>query len=79
MLATGPASPALLDGKPDKITAPLFSVNMYKQIFSTTPIVHFFDLQILGLQDTSKNDTIVQTVVFNIFVFAQIFDSFNSR
>ena len=32
-LATDPASPALLDRKPDKKTAPLFSSDMYKQIF----------------------------------------------
>jgi Ca2+-transporting ATPase len=32
-LATDPASPALLDRKPDKLTSPLFTVNMYKQIF----------------------------------------------
>ena len=85
-LATDPASPVLLDRKPDKLTSPLFTVDMYKQIFlqSTyqiivTLIFHFFGLQILGLDDTSTNDTVVQTVVFNIFVFAQIANSFNSR
>lgn len=85
-LATDPASPVLLDRKPDKLTAPLFTVNMYKQILfqsayqiAVTLIVHFYGLQILGLEDTSTNETVVQTVVFNIFVFAQIFNSFNSR
>ena len=85
-LATDPASPALLDRRPDKLTAPLFTVNMYKQIFlqsayqiAVTLIFHFFGLKILGLEDTSTNGTVVQTVVFNIFVFAQIFNSFNSR
>ena len=85
-LATDPASPVLLDRKPDKLMAPLFTVDMYKQIFlqSTYQIVitlvfHFFGLQILDLEDTSTNDTVVQTVVFNIFVFAQISNSLNSR
>lgn len=85
-LATDPASPALLDRKPDAKTAPLFSVDMYKQIigqstYQTTIILvfHFLGTRILGLPSTSHNDTVVQTLVFNIFVFAQIFNSFNSR
>ena len=85
-LATDPASEALLDRKPDKKTAPLFSVEMYKQILfqSTyqiiiTLIFHFLGLKILGLSDNTKNDTIVQTLVFNFFVFAQIFNSINCR
>jgi len=86
-LATDPASEALLDRKPDKKTAPLFSVEMYKQILfqSTyqiivTLIFHFLGLQILGFSEGStRNDTIVQTLVFNAFVFAQIFNSINCR
>lgn len=87
-LATDPASEALLDRKPDKKTAPLFSVEMYKQILfqSTyqiiiTLIFHFLGLQILGYPTnaTSNQNTIVQTLVFNAFVFAQIFNSINCR
>lgn len=85
-LATDPPSPSLLDRKPDKLSAPLFSVDMYKQILlqSTYQIIivlifHFLGLKILGFESTSANDTIVQTLVFNIFVFAQIFNSINSR
>ena len=85
-LATDPASEALLDRKPDKKTAPLFSVEMYKQILfqSTyqiiiTLIFHFLGLKILGFSDSTKNDAIVQTLVFNFFVFAQIFNSINCR
>jgi len=40
---------------------------------------HFLGVQILGFEPTSANDTIVQTVVFNTFVFAQIFNLVNSR
>ncbi|KAG6370018.1 hypothetical protein JVT61DRAFT_12537 [Boletus reticuloceps] len=86
MLATDPASPALLDRKPDKLTSPLFTVDMHKQLFLqsayqivVTLIFHFFGLQILGLEATLTNDSVVQTVVLNIPVFAQIFNSFNSR
>ncbi|OCH93080.1 calcium ATPase, partial [Obba rivulosa] len=85
-LATDPASPALLDRKPDKKTAPLFSVDMYKQIigqsiYQTTIILifHFLGNRILGLDNSSHNNSVVQTLVFNIFVFAQIFNSFNCR
>ncbi|KAH9902643.1 calcium-translocating P-type ATPase [Cubamyces lactineus] len=91
-LATDPATPQLLDRKPDKKTAPLFSVDMYKQIIgqsayqtAITLIFHFLGARILGQHHSSDsttqkhNDAIVQTLVFNIFVFAQIFNSLNSR
>lgn len=91
-LATDPASPALLDRKPDKKTAPLFSVDMYKQIFgqslyqtTITLIFHFLGTKILGFHHEGdanlekEHDRVVQTLVFNIFVFAQIFNSINSR
>jgi Ca2+-transporting ATPase len=91
-LATDPASHSLLDRKPDKKTAPLFTVDMYKQIFgqsafqtTITLIFHFLGSKILGFHHESdanlekEHDRIVQTLVFNIFVFAQIFNSINSR
>ncbi|TFK75096.1 calcium-translocating P-type ATPase [Pluteus cervinus] len=91
-LATDPATEALLDRKPDKKTAPLFTVNMYKMILIQSIyqiiiilIFHFLGLQILGLHHigiatVDKNtDRIVQTLVFNTFVFAQIFNSVNCR
>ena len=91
-LATDPASPSLLDRKPDKKTAPLFSVDMYKQILGQstyqtiiTLVFHFLGAKILGIPHSDDavtqkhNDTVVQTLVFNIFVFAQIFNSINSR
>ncbi|THG98741.1 hypothetical protein EW026_g3507 [Hermanssonia centrifuga] len=86
-LATDPASPALLDRKPEKKNGPLFTVDMYKQIFgqsayqtTITLIFHFLGNRILGINDSGdSNDKRVQTVVFNIFVFAQVFNSINSR
>ena len=91
-LATDSASKTLLDRKPDRKIAPLFSVDMYKQILGQsvyqtviTLIFHFLGARILGQHlsndsDTQNhNDRIVQTLVFNILVFAQIFNSINSR
>jgi Ca2+-transporting ATPase len=91
-LATDPASPVLLNRKPDKKTDPLFTVNMIKQIVGqsmyqivTILIFHFLGSQILGFHhvDDSKaqkhNNTVIQTLVFNAFVFAQIANSFNCR
>jgi Ca2+-transporting ATPase len=81
-LATDPASEALLDRKPDKKTAPLFSADMYKMILfqSLYQIViilvfHFLGHKILRHDD----DLVIKTLVFNAFVFAQIFNSINSR
>jgi Ca2+-transporting ATPase len=91
-LATDPATESLLDRMPDKKTAPLFSVDMYKQILFQsiyqiiiTLVFHFAGLNILGFGHSTdakvakKNDLIVQTLVFNAFVFAQIFNSVNCR
>jgi Ca2+-transporting ATPase len=99
-LATDPATESLLNRKPDKKTAPLFSTEMYKQILFQsmyqiiiTLVFHFAGLQILGFghldcpnipnSDCAKtvkhNDLVVQTLVFNAFVFAQIFNSVNCR
>ncbi|EIW84082.1 calcium-translocating P-type ATPase [Coniophora puteana RWD-64-598 SS2] len=85
-LATDPASPALLDRAPTKQSEPLFTVDMYKQILFQSIyqiliilLFHFLGLQILGLENTTQNQTVVQTLVFNAFVFAQIFNSFNCR
>ncbi|KAL1663042.1 hypothetical protein GGF50DRAFT_103433 [Schizophyllum commune] len=85
-LATDPASESLLDRKPEKKSAPLFSVHMYKQIlfqsvYQVTVILifHFIGLRILGFEKSENNDLKVQTLVFNAFVFAQIFNSINCR
>ncbi|KAF8591205.1 calcium-translocating P-type ATPase [Ramaria rubella] len=91
-LATDPASPALLDRKPDPKYAPLFSVPMRKQILGQSVyqtavilIFHFAGNAIFGYHaetDQSlqlQHDNILKTLVFNIFVFAQIFNSINCR
>ncbi|KAH9905078.1 calcium-translocating P-type ATPase [Fomitopsis serialis] len=84
-LATDPASPELLDRKPDKKTSPLFSVDMYKQIIGQSVyqiiiilVFHFLGSSILAF-DPQYSSTVAQTTVFNIFVFAQIANSVNCR
>ncbi|KAI9458771.1 calcium-translocating P-type ATPase [Russula earlei] len=91
-LATDPASEVLLNRKPAKKTDPLFTVDMLKQIVgqSTYQIIvilifNYFGSRILGFHHVNdstrkkRNDAIVQTLVFNAYVFAQICNSFNSR
>ncbi|THU75568.1 calcium ATPase, partial [Dendrothele bispora CBS 962.96] len=89
-LATDPASEALLDRKPKKKMA-LFNMDMYKQILlqSLYQIVitflfysfvfYSFGRQIICLEDTEHNSDVIQTTVFNTFVFAQILNSVNSQ
>ena len=91
-LATDPASPVLLNRKPDKKTDPLFTVDMLKQILGQSIyqivvilIFHFLGSRILGFEHSDDssvqkhNDAVVQTLVFNAFVFAQITNSLNCR
>ncbi|KIY43940.1 calcium-translocating P-type ATPase [Fistulina hepatica ATCC 64428] len=85
-LATDPASEASLDRKPERKTAPLFTVHMYKQILFQSAyqtiiilVFHFLGNSILGFDDSDHSDSVTQTLVFNTFVFAQIFNSVNSR
>lgn len=81
-LATDPATESLLDRKPDRKTAPLFSTDMLKMIFfqaiyqiTIILVFHFVGDRILGHDD----DKILRTLIFNTFVFAQIFNSVNCR
>jgi Ca2+-transporting ATPase len=92
VLTTYPASDseALLDRKPDKKTDPLFTFNMIKQIIGQWMysiiiilIFHFLGLKILGLDhfhsstEQKHQNAVVQMFVFNVFVFAQVGNSFN--
>ena len=90
-LATDPAHPGLLDRLPYRESDPLFSVDMYKQIFgqaiyqiAIVLIFHFADTKIFhfhGLSPYERNQKALQisTFVFNAFVFCQIFNSLNCR
>ncbi|KAH9923745.1 calcium-translocating P-type ATPase [Epithele typhae] len=82
-LSTDPATPDMLDRKPERQDAPLFTVNMLKQILGQSAyqvaailVFHFRGDALLGFPPHDlRNDTLV----FNAFVFAQIFNSFNCR
>lgn len=85
-LATDPTSKSLLDRKPDIHGTRLFTANMIKMILGQSIyqvviilVFHFLGHSILGLDHSDHNDKILVTVVFNIFVFAQIFNSINCR
>ena len=91
-LATDPPSPVLLDRKPDEKSAPLFTVPMRKQIIGQSMyqiaiilIFHFAGNAIFGYHseiDQSvqlNHESILKTLIFNIYVFCQIFNSINCR
>ena len=74
-----------MDGKPDTRGARLFTADMIKMIIGQSIyqiaiiiVFHFHGETILGSDDHSS-DMVVQTLVFNAFVFAQIFNSINCR
>lgn len=80
-LATDPPTEKILDRLPQPKSAPLITVNMWKMIvgqaifqLTATLILHYAGRQILGDPDLQ-----VDTMVFNTFVWMQIFNEFNNR
>ena len=64
-LATDPATPVLPDRRPDHQTAPLFSVDMHKQIFvhhayqtPMIPIFHFLSNRTFGYQSDPNDESV---------------------
>lgn len=90
-LATDPAHPDSLKRKPDKKLAPLISADMWKMIvgqsifqLAVALVLHFCGKQILGYNAVDeyqriKQDDDLKTLVFNQFVFCQIFNQLNAR
>ena len=85
-LATDPALVSLLDRKLDTRGTRLFTADMIKMILRQSIyqviiilIFHFLGHSILGLDHTEHNNNVVMTLMFNTFVFAQIFNSVNCR
>lgn len=92
-LATDPASKTLLKRKPDHIDSPLITIEMWKMILGQSIfqliailILNFEGKQILKLDYVGddqgrmiQDSNIHKTIVFNTFVFCQIFNQFNSR
>ncbi|KAH6660906.1 calcium-translocating P-type ATPase [Truncatella angustata] len=83
-LATDPPTEKILDRPPQLKKASLITVNMWKMIvgqaifqLTITLILYFAGASILGY-DASR-ETELKTIVFNTFVWMQIFNEFNNR
>jgi Ca2+-transporting ATPase len=84
-LATDPPTRSLLDRKPDPKSAPLITLRMWKMIIgqaifqlTVTLILYFAGSSILHY-DTDLEKRELSTLVFNTFVWMQIFNSLNNR
>ncbi|KAI0595749.1 calcium-translocating P-type ATPase [Biscogniauxia sp. FL1348] len=86
-LATDPPTDKILDRPPQPKSAPLITVNMWKMIIgqaiyqlAVTMVLHFAGSAILGYAaDDDERQTQLDTMVFNTFVWMQIFNEFNNR
>ncbi|KAK8090669.1 calcium-translocating P-type ATPase [Apiospora phragmitis] len=80
-LATDPPTEKILDRPPQPKSAPLITINMWKMIvgqaifqLTATLILHYAGRQILDYTELE-----LDTMVFNTFVWMQIFNEFNNR
>ncbi|KAI7898533.1 PMCA-type calcium-translocating P-type ATPase [Cokeromyces recurvatus] len=80
-LATDPPTKELLERSPEPRSAPLITFKMWKMIIGQA-IFQIVVTTILLYSDVlhyEANDPILQTIVFNTFVFCQIFNEINCR
>ncbi|KAL9942098.1 plasma membrane calcium [Verticillium nonalfalfae] len=86
-LATDPPTEKILDRKPQGKKAPLITLNMWKMIIgqaifqlTATLILHFAGARILGYDTSDAQKQLeLDTMIFNTFVWMQIFNEFNNR
>ncbi|KAI8959899.1 plasma membrane calcium-transporting ATPase [Daldinia sp. FL1419] len=86
-LATDPPTEKVLDRQPQPKSAPLITTNMWKMIIgqaiyqlAVTFVLHFAGASILGYDPNNQTQkTELNTMVFNTFVWMQIFNEFNNR
>lgn len=82
-LASDPPTEEILDRKPAKRTAPLISIIMWKMIIGQAifQLIATFLLYYLGPQILNYpfDGTEIRSVVFNTFVWFQVFNMFNNR
>ncbi|KAK5659316.1 hypothetical protein OQA88_1409 [Cercophora sp. LCS_1] len=83
-LATDPPNHSILDRKPDRKSAPLITLRMYKMIFgqaicqlAITLVLNFGGPALLGYDST--HNIRLKTLIFNTFVWLQIFNEINNR
>jgi P-type Ca2+ transporter type 2C len=81
-LATDPPTPSLLNRRPEPKSAPLITFTMWKMIIGqsiyqlvVTFILNFAGITILSYQ-TPHEQNQLQTLVFNVFVWMQIFNQY---
>ncbi|KAF2651479.1 calcium-translocating P-type ATPase [Lophiostoma macrostomum CBS 122681] len=84
-LATDPPTRSLLERKPDPKSAPLITLRMWKMIIGqaiyqlvVTFVLYFAGEKILSYDSQGEKDR-MSTLVFNTFVWMQIFNSLNNR
>ncbi|KAL3420726.1 calcium p-type atpase [Phlyctema vagabunda] len=84
-LATDPPTDSILDRKPDPKSAPLITITMWKMIIgeaiyqlAITLLLYFGAKSILSYETQREQDQI-PTLVFNTFVWMQIFNQWNNR
>ena len=82
-LATDPPTPSILDRKPDRKSAPLITLRMTKMIVGQaicqlviTFVLHFAGMKLLDYDNKVNGALRLQTLVFNTFVWLQIFNEF---
>ncbi|KAI5780539.1 hypothetical protein EDC01DRAFT_633396 [Geopyxis carbonaria] len=85
-LATDPPADSVLDRKPDLKSASLITTNMWKMIIGqaiyqlvVTFVLHFAGRTILGYDNTKEMNKELRALVFNTFVWMQIFNQYNNR
>lgn len=85
-LATDPPSRNVLDRKPDRKSAPLITMRMSKMIvgqaicqLAITFVLNFAGRKLLGYDEVEDGAKRLNTLVFNTFVWLQIFNEVNNR
>ncbi|WEW55835.1 plasma membrane calcium [Emydomyces testavorans] len=85
-LATDPPSRTILDRKPEPRSAPLITLTMWKMIIGqsiyqlvVTLILNFAGADILNYDSSEQDEKEFRALIFNTFVFMQIFNQYNSR
>ena len=84
-LATDPPTPSILNRKPAPKSAPLITLNMWKMIVGqsiyqlvVTLVLYFGGVTIFSYTTDGEHKQL-QTLIFNTFVWMQIFNQYNNR
>lgn len=84
-LATDPPTPSILDRKPDPKSAPLITMTMWKMIIGesiyqlTITLLLFFGAESILSYQSDREIAQIPTLIFNTFVWMQIFNQWNNR